>query len=154
MPATYFSLSFNSALGPVRILGNDRGVGAVCFAKTVIKDSPDAPDFLEDCREQVKEYLAGKRRTFSDLPLCIRGTRFQQDVWDLAAGIPFGETASYGDLAEELGMKAAQAVGQALKRNPIALIIPCHRVVPAKNIGGYAWGVWRKKWLLALEENA
>ena len=153
MPAAQFSLSFDSTLGPVRILGTERGIGDVRFAKKITEDSVDAPVFFGDCREQVKEYLAGGRRMFTDLPLCIRGTAFQQDVWKRAMEIPFGTTTTYGELAKDLDGTAAQAIGQALKKNPLALIIPCHRIVPTKSIGGYAWGVWRKKWLLTHEKH-
>ena len=89
-----------------------------------------------------------------DFPLCPVGTAFQQRVWGLLGQIPYGETVTYGFLAGQLGAKmSAQAVGQAVGKNPIALIIPCHRVVGAKGqLTGYAWGLERKKWLLRHEE--
>ena len=109
MPAAQFSISFDSALGPVCIRGTERGVSDVRFAKALAEDSPDAPIFFEDCHKQVTEYLTSKRRTFTDLPLCIRGTGFQQDVWKRAMEIPFGATATYGELAKDLDDTAAQA---------------------------------------------
>ena len=98
-------------------------------------------------------YFAGKTAP-ADFSLSLAGTDFQMRVWALLTKIPHGKTVTYGQLAKQLGENmSAQAVGQAVGKNPIALIIPCHRVVGAKgHLTGYAWGVERKQWLLRHEE--
>ncbi|UCM91090.1 methylated-DNA--[protein]-cysteine S-methyltransferase [Streptomyces marincola] len=110
---------------------------------------------FEDARVQLAEYFAGRRTRF-DLPLAPRGNAFQQRVWELLRGIPYGETRSYGALARELGDPGlAQAVGAANGRNPVSIVVPCHRVVGADgSLTGYAGGLDRKRFLLALEEPA
>lgn len=110
---------------------------------------------FEAPRQQLKEYFAGERHDF-DLPLAPRGNDFQRRVWGLLAGIPYGETRSYGDLARQLGDPAlAQAVGAANALNPLSVVVPCHRVVAADgNLRGYAGGLDRKRYLLDLEEPA
>jgi len=105
---------------------------------------------------QLEEYLTGRRQKFA-LPLALlflrRGTPFQQQVWQQLDHIPYGKTRTYGCLATAIGApKAARAVGQALNSNPIALIIPCHRVVAAQGLGGFSGGVAIKEWLLRLEK--
>ena len=102
---------------------------------------------------QLSEYFAGERTTF-DLPLAPRGDDFHQRVWALLREIPYGETRSYGDLARALGDRnLAQAVGTANGRNPIGIVVPCHRVIGADgSLVGYAGGLDRKRFLLALEE--
>lgn len=103
--------------------------------------------------EQLAEYLAGTRRRF-ELRLAPRGTAFQQRVWQLLRQIPYGGTSSYGALAERLG-SSARAVGAAVGRNPISIIIPCHRVVGRSgSLTGYAGGLERKELLLRLESDA
>ncbi len=89
-----------------------------------------------------------------DFPLCPAGTDFQRRVWALLPAIPYGQTLSYGAIAKQLGeTMSAQAVGQAVGKNPIAIIIPCHRVVgTGGKLTGYAWGIEKKQWLLAHEE--
>lgn len=105
-----------------------------------------------DARQQVEEYFAGKRREFS-VRLAPRGTAFQQNVWEALRRIPFGETRSYGELAEELGTpNAARAVGRANATNPICLVVPCHRVIGADgSLTGFAFGEDIKRRLLAHE---
>lgn len=106
---------------------------------------------FDTARRQLDEYFAGKRRCF-DLPLAPMGTVFQRRVWRALTDIPFGETITYGELARRVGRpRAARAVGAANGANPIAIIIPCHRVVAASDIGGYAGGLEIKRRLLALE---
>jgi methylated-DNA-[protein]-cysteine S-methyltransferase len=107
---------------------------------------------LGGVRAQLSEYFAGERRVF-DIALSLDGTVFQRRVWNALREIPFGETRSYGELAEQLGApRSARAVGAANARNPISIIVPCHRVVGATGDAvGYAGGVARKTRLLALE---
>jgi methylated-DNA-[protein]-cysteine S-methyltransferase len=102
---------------------------------------------------QLAAYFRGELRRF-DVPLALDGTAFQQDVWRALCGIPYGETRSYGDIARLLGGSvSARAVGRAAATNPAAVVVPCHRVVGADGrLTGYAGGLERKAWLLALEQ--
>jgi methylated-DNA-[protein]-cysteine S-methyltransferase len=110
-------------------------------------------DPLNGAEQQLAEYFTHQRQQF-DLPLDPVGTKFQQQVWQLLSQIPFGEVISYGTLAEWVGQpNAARAVGAANGRNPISIIVPCHRVVAATGkLTGYAGGVDRKQWLLQHEQ--
>jgi methylated-DNA-[protein]-cysteine S-methyltransferase len=109
-------------------------------------------DPLPMATRQLKEYFAGTRREF-DLPLNMQGTEFQQRVWRELTKIPFGETRSYGQLAKRLGNpNGSRAVGLANGRNPIAIIVPCHRVIGADgSLTGFGGGLERKEWLLTHE---
>lgn len=114
------------------------------------EDAGAAP--FDRVREELKEYFEGRRREFS-LPMRAEGTEFQRRVWTLLCGIPFGETISYGELARRLGNpNASRAVGMANSRNPISIVVPCHRVIGADNsLTGYAGGLDRKRALLEHE---
>ena len=110
---------------------------------------------LTSVKEQLDEYFAGSRRRFN-LPLHSEGTLFMEKVWSKLRTIPFGETWSYGELAKQIGNpKASRAVGLANGRNPIAIIVPCHRVIGANGtLTGFGGGIERKKWLLEFEARA
>jgi len=110
-------------------------------------------ELVKDCKAQLGEYFAGRRRTF-DLPLSPEGTDFQKNVWMHLRDIPYGETRTYGELAEMAGnRKASRAVGMANHCNPILILVPCHRVIGANgSLTGYAAGIEAKKFLLALEK--
>lgn len=141
-----------TALGTLSVSVNDRGcVTRVCFGKPVMEGRRAAEPCRATC-EQLEEYLAGKRTQF-DLELEPAGTPFQQRVWKGLAEIPYGKVCGYGDLARRIGNpRAARAVGQANGRNPIPIIIPCHRVIGADgSIGGFSSGLPLKRQLLALE---
>jgi len=113
--------------------------------------SIDGPGRAAHVAAQVAEWFDGRRTSF-DLPLAAQGTAFQHAVWDALCAIPFGEVRTYGDLARSLGRPgAARAVGGANGRNPIALIVPCHRVVSTTGLGGYTGGLAIKRALLAHE---
>ncbi len=107
---------------------------------------------FEDVRDQIGEYLAGDRQEF-EVPIATGGDGYQERVWDLVRQIPYGETATYGDLARQLGDDTTpQEVGAAVGRNPVCLLVPCHRVVGAGGkLTGYAGGLARKQFLLDLE---
>jgi methylated-DNA-[protein]-cysteine S-methyltransferase len=106
---------------------------------------------LKEAATQLQEYFAGARTEF-DLPMELDGTPFQREVWGELSRIPYGETISYGELARRVGRpKGPRAVGQANGRNPIAIIVPCHRVLAGNGIGGYGGGLKVKRALLALE---
>ena len=115
----------------------------------------DADPILVDAVLQIREYFTGRRRQF-ELPLDLRGTPFQQKVWSALLEIPFGETRTYAQVARAVGVPAAvRAVGAANAANPVAIIVPCHRVVSTGGkLGGYAGGLEMKKRLLALESGA
>ena len=108
---------------------------------------------FDDARRQLDEYLAGTRTAF-DLPLEPHGSGFQVRVWELIAAVPYGQTASYGDLARRLsGGASAQEVGAAVGRNPLSILIPCHRIIGSTGkLTGYAGGLKRKRFLLDLEQ--
>lgn len=150
MPVIESSRTVASPLGTLRILATDRGITAVEIHAAMRGDSGEQFAFLDDCARQLAEYFEGARRGFTDLPLAVRGTSFQLDVWDALRHIDFGATRTYGELADAVGSPGgAQAVGQALTRNPIAIIVPCHRIIPSDgSLGGYAGGSAAKRWLL------
>ena len=117
-------------------------------------DPESAHPVLLDTERELAEYFAGKRKTFS-VPLDMRGTSFQKNVWHALLAIPFGETRSYGQLAKQLGSpQAMRAVGAANGRNPISIVVPCHRVIGSSGkLTGFAGGLETKAWLLTLEQN-
>jgi methylated-DNA-[protein]-cysteine S-methyltransferase len=154
----------DTVLGEVTLVAADDAVAGLYFAHHWTKPSRasfgpkvDAADdaLLGAARTQLAEYLRGERTSF-DLPTAASGDAFQQRVWAMLNEIPFGETTTYGDLAERLGDKSlAQRVGQAVGHNPLSIIVPCHRVVGnAGQLTGYAGGLKSKQFLLELEEPA
>jgi methylated-DNA-[protein]-cysteine S-methyltransferase len=114
-----------------------------------------APGAFADASEQLSEYFAGERTSF-DVPLVLNGAPFQERAWRALQEIPYGETISYGEQARRIGRpSAARAVGMANGRNPIAVIVPCHRVIGANGtLTGYGGGIERKRLLLDLEARA
>jgi methylated-DNA-[protein]-cysteine S-methyltransferase len=142
----------NTKVGPVTIASTDRGLAAVHFGNSV----PDGAvvDNSANCEivKQLSEYFDGKRTRF-ELPLDVEGTPFQKSVWNELLRIPYGETRSYGDIAKALGKPAAaRAVGMANHNNPVAIVIPCHRVVGQNgSLTGYAGGLGLKEQLLSIE---
>lgn len=150
----------DSPLGELTLAAAGDGLTGVYFDGHRRGPSPNALGERDDTgfaevRRQLEEYFAGRRTRF-DLPLAARGDTFQQRVWALLREIPYGETRSYGQLARELGDPAlARAVGAANGRNPLSVIVPCHRVVGADgSLTGYAGGLERKRQLLDLEASA
>lgn len=135
--------------------------GQMYFGRGLAKEyeEKNLPIFAETKR-WLDVYFSGKRPDFTP-PILLRGTPFQKEVWDILLTIPYGQTMTYGEMAAQIAKKkgikkmSAQAVGGAVGHNPITLIVPCHRVVGANgNLTGYAGGLERKKWLLALEKLA
>ena len=145
-----------ATLGLIRIQANDDGLTAITFMEPTAVDTADpAPQpnaHTRLCQQQLAEYFAGQRTRF-ELPLAARGTSFQQQVWRRLCDIPFGTTASYADIAARLdNPRAVRAVGAANGRNPLAIVVPCHRVIGRDgSLTGYAGGLARKRWLLAHE---
>jgi methylated-DNA-[protein]-cysteine S-methyltransferase len=124
------------------------------FGLSAIPGTPDR-DVLDRAKDQLGEYFAGERTTF-DLPLDVDGTDFQRLVWAALARIPYGVTRSYGQVAHDIGRPgASRAVGLANGRNPVSIVVPCHRVIGAKGaLTGYGGGLERKATLLAFEQGA
>ncbi len=155
----YVSTSMESPVGRLTLVASDQGLVAVLWPDDDPKrvrvgepvDDPDHP-LLIQARRELSEYFAGERRTFT-VPLDFRGSDFQKRVWSALLAIPFGETRSYGQLAEQLGDRnASRAVGAANGRNPISIIAPCHRVIGASGkLTGFAGGLETKAYLLDLE---
>ena len=148
---------YNSPIGTIEIVGNEDGIQSVSLLdkdfSTTHEDATDNPHLnLQKCRIQLEEYFAGNRTEF-DVRLNPHGTPFQQKVWKELLNIPFNKTRSYLEQTKALGdVKAIRAVASANGKNPIAIIIPCHRVIGSDgSLTGYAGGLWRKKWLLAHE---
>ena len=147
-----------SPVGPLTLVSDGRGIAALVFEqhskpiRVLAEARPGSDAILDEARRQLDEYFAGRRRVF-ELPLNPQGTDFQQRVWQALRGIAFGMTKSYGHLAQELGSpRAVRAVGGANGRNPISIIIPCHRVIGADGeLTGFGGGLQRKRFLLALE---
>ena len=138
-----------SPWGPLTVVGSSAGLRQVRFGPSQPEDGP--PGELE-AGLQLAQYLRGERQNF-DLTLDVDGTPWQQQVWSALATIPYGQTTSYGALAKQLGRpKASRAVGAANGKNPIAIIVPCHRVIGSDGtLRGYVGGVECKQGLLDLE---
>lgn len=117
------------------------------------KKATEIPASLQSSVNQIMDWFSGEITTF-DLPVKPAGTTFQLSVWRLLAEIPYGQTSTYGNIAQKLGIKnGARAVGLANGANPVSLIIPCHRVIGANGkLTGYRGGLWRKEWLLRFEK--
>ena len=149
-----------SPVGKLKLVASDKGLVAVLWEN----DSPrrvrlselvpsEQHPVLVEAERQLGEYFAGSRKTFS-IALDMRGTPFQKNVWEALLAIPFGETRSYGQLAKQLGNPhATRAVGAANGRNPVSIIVPCHRVIGSSGkLTGFAGGLETKAHLLSLEE--
>jgi methylated-DNA-[protein]-cysteine S-methyltransferase len=158
---TTATLLIDSPVGPLRIVSDGDSITHVLFVDDDVAMLPGAtqaagqaePPVLADAHRQLDEYFAGDRDAF-DLPLEPSGTPFQRRVWRELEDIPYGETASYGEIAARLGLPptASRAVGSANGSNPLAIVVPCHRVIGADGtLTGYAGGLERKRTLLDLE---
>jgi methylated-DNA-[protein]-cysteine S-methyltransferase len=144
----------DSPVGELLLAGDGEALAGLHFAagRAPAADWREDPRPFEPVLEQLREYFAGDRTRF-EVRLAPRGTAFQLRVWEALLEIPYGETESYGELAVRVGSPgAARAVGLANGSNPIALIVPCHRVIGANgSLTGYGGGMERKRWLLDLE---
>lgn len=148
-------LRMDSPLGPIAVSATDTGLTYVHMGADEIDRAwgPEAPTpVLEAAIEQLEAYFAGRLHEF-DLPLAPEGTDFQQRVWKALTEVPYGATVSYSHIANRIGSPGAvRAVGAANGSNPVAIVVPCHRVIGANgSLTGYAGGIWRKERLLALE---
>jgi methylated-DNA-[protein]-cysteine S-methyltransferase len=143
-------MTYTSPIGPLRLRADDAALLELTFGAG--RDTGTDSAVLDAARLQLDEYFAGTRRTFG-LPVRLSGSPWEERVWAELQTIPYGETASYGELAVRLGAPtSARAVGSANGRNPISIVVPCHRVIGSTGaLTGYAWGVERKAALLDLE---
>jgi methylated-DNA-[protein]-cysteine S-methyltransferase len=160
----FMSLAYKvmqSPVGDLKLVASDEGLVAILWQNDkpsrvrlnqLVEDTTHP--ILLDTERELGEYFAGKRKSFS-IPLDMRGTPFQKNVWHALLAIPFGETRSYGQLAKQLGNpQAMRAVGAANGRNPISIIVPCHRVIGSSGkLTGFAGGLETKAQLLSLEES-
>jgi methylated-DNA-[protein]-cysteine S-methyltransferase len=138
-------------LGYLEINGTEKGITKIEFLNSRVRINR-VPALLKPCIEQLKEYFAGKRKSFT-IDLDLSGSQFQLKVWNELNGIPYGTTISYLELARRVGdVKALRAVGGANGANPVVILIPCHRVIGSDGrLVGYGGGIKRKKWLLEHE---
>jgi methylated-DNA-[protein]-cysteine S-methyltransferase len=162
---TLFSTTFASPIGPLFLAASEKGLVALEFhsrlpGQQTIRTTPpggsaqfqESPDAMRRYLSELEEYFAGQRREFS-FPLDLRGTAFQRSCWQALLAIPYGETRSYGDIAREVGSpQGFRAVGMANNRNPVAIVVPCHRVIASNGtLCGYGGGLDIKRRLLELE---
>jgi methylated-DNA-[protein]-cysteine S-methyltransferase len=152
--------SVDSPIGELLLVGDGRALHGLYMRGapkpvTIGRSWRRLPDAFQAVRVQLAEYFAGERRTF-DAELVMRGTAFQRRVWRALLRVGYGETVSYGELARRIGRpSAARAVGMANGRNPVSIIVPCHRVIGADGtLTGYGGGIERKRLLLDLEARA
>ncbi|EDP70935.1 methylated-DNA-[protein]-cysteine S-methyltransferase [Flavobacteriales bacterium ALC-1] len=145
----------NSPLGFTKIVGDNDGITQVTVLNSQEKVTDIIPSELEDCVIQLQEYFEGLRKDF-DLKLNPQGTDFQKKVWKQLETIPFGKTISYLDLSKQLGdVKAIRAAASANGKNPLWIVIPCHRVIGSDgSLTGYAGGLYRKQWLINHESES
>ncbi|MBP1737752.1 MAG: cysteine methyltransferase [Deltaproteobacteria bacterium] len=144
-----FKAYYLSPIGPLEVSGTSEGIVSVTFVKTRLPNDRNLPECVKEGIRQLEEYFKGARKNFS-LKLLLQGTPFQKLVWQRLKKIPYGKLASYGEVARAIGKpNAYRAVGNANNKNPIAIIIPCHRVIGSDGtLVGYGGGLWRKEWLL------
>ena len=142
----------NTPLGIAKLVGDENGLSAFTVLNSDEKLTDIIPEVLEDAVYQINEYFEGKREVFT-LDLNPEGTDFQKRVWKALLEIPFGKTTSYLELSKTLGdIKAIRAVASANGKNPLWIIVPCHRVIGSDgSLTGYAGGLNRKQWLLEHE---
>ncbi len=142
---------YDSPLGVIELTATDHGVSSLYFVEKKLKDI-SFNKVLSDCIKQLEEYFNKKRKEFS-LPLDMQGTEFQKRVWSELLNIPFGKMISYLQLSKRLGdEKSIRAVGGANGKNPISIIVPCHRVIGSnETLVGYGGCLDKKKWLLEFE---
>ncbi len=155
MSESMFYSKIESPIGELLLTADTRGItGLYMNTKAKLPDERSRRDdaVFHEAKHQMDAYFAGRLKVF-DLPIVFTGTPFQNDVWRALCDIPFGETLSYGGLARRVGRpSASRAVGAANGRNPISIVVPCHRVIGADgSLTGYGGGMDRKRWLLQHE---
>mgnify|MGYP000850979676 CR=1 FL=1 len=150
-----YSFTYETIIGKITITECDLQITSIDFGESDAKQSTrkETP-FMKEARKELEEYFKGTRKTFT-LPLSLEGTPFQKKVWQVLMTIPYGKTMTYKQVAEAIGNpKACRAVGLANNRNPIPIIVPCHRVIGSNGkLVGYAGGLHIKEKLLEMEQN-
>lgn len=152
---------YQSPLGQMTLVSDEEALIGLWFddqmdagAMHLTAGSKGESDFLKRCRNDLDRYFRGEKRTL-DFPIILQGTAYQKLIWQYVMQIPYGQTMTYGDIAGRMAQDghptSPRAVGQAVGRNRLLLVVPCHRVVAARGLGGYAAGLERKKALLKLE---
>ena len=141
-----------SPLGITEIIGDENGIAVISVLDSEKEITTQIPVALKEAVSELQDYFQGKRNDFT-FKLNPKGTEFQQKVWEELLNIPFGKTISYLGLSKKLGdVKAIRAVASANGKNPLWIVVPCHRVIGTDgSLTGYAGGLWRKKWLLEHE---
>ena len=145
----------DSPMGKIKIAGDANAIKLVQFVNGDERPTEGIlPLVVRNCKKQLNEYFSGKRKEFN-VPLAPEGTDFQKEVWQALLDIPFGKTSTYAKQSQALGdIKKIRAVGSANGKNPIAIIIPCHRVIGSDgSLTGYAGGLDKKEWLLTHEKS-
>lgn len=144
---------YKSEIGQLEITATEKGITSIYFVDSVRTNST-SNQHTDRCKKQLIEYFENDRKTF-DLKCDPHGTPFQQQVWQALLTIPFGQVASYADIAHKINNpKAVRAVGAANGKNPLTIIVPCHRIIGANgSLTGYAGGLERKQWLLQHESS-
>ena len=142
------TIYYKTPIGTVQIEGNTEGISSITILNEPIKTSKKIPTCLKNCVLQLDEYFNGTRTTFN-LKLNPQGTDFQQKVWTELQQVSYGKTKTYLEQSKAIGnVKAIRAVATANGKNPICIVIPCHRIIGTNgSLTGYASGLWRKKWL-------
>jgi O-6-methylguanine DNA methyltransferase len=158
-----FTAFLKTPIGLLMVRADHQAIREISFQDDLKKtdQSPSSPrpkkgfpPHLIACLTQLREYFKGRRKKF-DLPLNLIGTAFQKRVWSHLQKVPYGKTRSYQELAVAIGQSnASRAVGGANHRNPVVIVVPCHRIIGADGaLTGYGGGLWRKQWLLEFERN-
>ena len=161
MPKKYVKMLYKSPIGPLSLVADDRYLFGIWIEEesdfekglsendvTVVESHP----ILNQITSYLETYFKGQDQDLSEMPLAPVGSDFEKRVWNYLRGIPFGQTVTYGQIAKDLRVASAQAVGGAVGRNPWSILVPCHRVLGAGGrLTGYAWGFEKKAWLLRHE---
>jgi methylated-DNA-[protein]-cysteine S-methyltransferase len=145
---------YESPIGVVEVTESGAQIHSILFLDSNQEKESEQSPVLNNCIQQLDEYFKHQRQMF-DLPLAPQGTSFQKQVWEKLLEIPYGRTSSYLEIAKRIGNpKSIRAVGSANGKNPIVIIIPCHRVIGSSGkLIGYGGGLWRKEWLLKHEQS-
>ena len=147
-----YTACYKSPLGNIEIVGTHESIVELNFVEDAAFTDSELPFCVKACLKQIDEYFRGRRQEFL-LNLSPMGTAFQKSVWQELGKIPYGNVASYQDIANSIGKpNACRAIGAANGKNPISIIIPCHRIIGSDGgLTGYGGGLWRKEWLLKHE---
>lgn len=148
-----YKIYYDSPIGIIKITSSNDSILSVDFVEDSDDINKETPNILKEAYKQIDEYFKGTRNDF-ELKLFFKGTEFQNKVWNELCNIPYGQTATYKDIAIKIGNeKACRAIGNANNKNNIVIIIPCHRVIGSNGkLVGYAGELWRKEWLLNHEK--